>query len=52
VQIFGDVGIVTLRYHPSKDGKPLAPCKAAAVYRHAGNEWRVVHAHWSMVKEA
>jgi ketosteroid isomerase-like protein len=52
VQVFGDIGIVTLRYHPSKDGKPLTPWKATEVYRRAGNEWRVVHAHWSTVKEA
>ena len=53
VQVYGDVGIVTLRYEPSgPDGTPLQRWKATVVYQRAGGEWRVVHAHWSMVKES
>ena len=53
VQVYGDVGIVTLRYEPSApDGSPLQRWKATVVYRRAGGEWCVVHAHWSMVKES
>jgi ketosteroid isomerase-like protein len=53
VQVYGDVGIVTLRYEPSgPDGAPLQRWKATVVYRRAGGEWSVVHAHWSMVKES
>lgn len=52
VQVFGDIGIVTLRYEPfTADGAPLQPWKASLVYRRTGREWRVVHGHWSMVKK-
>jgi ketosteroid isomerase-like protein len=53
VQVYGDVGIVTLRYEPyGPDGQPLTQWKASLVYRRANGEWRVVHAHWSMAKES
>jgi ketosteroid isomerase-like protein len=53
VQVYGDVGILTLRYHPfGPDGKPLTQWKATSVYRRASGEWRIVHAHWSIAKEA
>jgi ketosteroid isomerase-like protein len=53
VQVYGDVAVLTLRYHPSgADGTPLQAWKATSVYRRAGGEWLRVHAHWSMVKEA
>lgn len=52
VQVYGDVAVLTLRYHPSTDdGNPLQAWKATSVYRQTGGEWRRVHAHWSMVKE-
>lgn len=51
VQVYGDVGILTLRYNAfAADGKPLAHWKATSVYHRRGNEWRIVHAHWSKVK--
>ena len=53
VQIYGDVGILTLRYQPrDADGKPLTAWKATSVYRRSATDWRIVHAHWSMVKES
>jgi ketosteroid isomerase-like protein len=53
VQVYGDIGILTLRYEPfGGDGAPLQRWKATLVYRRAGGEWRVVHGHWSMVKES
>lgn len=53
VQVYGDIGIVTLRYEPfGTDGVPLQRWKATLVYRRTGDEWRVVHAHWSMAKES
>ncbi|MDH3456967.1 MAG: nuclear transport factor 2 family protein [Gemmatimonadota bacterium] len=53
VQIYGDTGILTLRYEPSStDGEPMPPWKATSVYRQTAGEWRIVHAHWSMVKES
>jgi ketosteroid isomerase-like protein len=52
VQLYGEVGILTFRYHPSTlDGKPLGRWKATSVYRLTDGKWRIVHAHWSTVKE-
>jgi ketosteroid isomerase-like protein len=52
VQVYGEIGILTLRYKAyATDGKTLAHWKATSVYRRMGGEWRVVHAHWSIVKE-
>lgn len=51
VQLYGETAILTLRYNASAaDGKPLARWKATSVYRRIGSEWRIVHAHWSLVK--
>ena len=51
VQLYGDIGILTLRYHAyAMDGKPLTRWKATSVYRRSTEGWRIVHAHWSTVK--
>lgn len=51
VQVHGDIGILTLRYDAyATDGKPLAHWKATSVYHRAQGQWRIVHAHWSLVK--
>jgi len=53
VQIHGDIGILTFRYEPcATDGTALTRWKASSAYRRVAGEWRIVHAHWSMVKEA
>ena len=53
VQIYGDVAILTLRYQPlDTGGKPLTAWKATSVYRRSATDWRIVHAHWSTVKES
>lgn len=53
VQVFGDVGILTLHYHPfGADGEPLARWKATSVYLRVTDEWRLVHAHWSVAKKS
>jgi ketosteroid isomerase-like protein len=52
VQVYGDVGILTLHYQGMlEDGTPAPVWKATSVYRLADEEWRIVHAHWSLVKE-
>jgi len=52
VQLYGTVGILTLRYQAaSEDGTPFPAWKATSVYRKVGDEWQIVHAHWSLVKE-
>lgn len=51
VQLYGDVAILTLHYHPSgPDGQPLTRWKATSVYRRTEGSWRLVHGHWSMAK--
>jgi len=53
VQIYGDVGIFTVHYHVfSPDGKFLFKPRGTCVYRKAGNSWKMVHAHWSIIEEA
>ena len=51
VQIYGDTGILTMRYQATMaDGQPGPPWKATSVYRRTAGEWRMVHANWSLVK--
>jgi ketosteroid isomerase-like protein len=51
VQIYGDTGVLTMRYQATMaDGQPGPPWKATSVYRRTAGEWRMVHAHWSLVK--
>jgi hypothetical protein len=52
VQLHGDIGILTLRYEAhGADGNPLSRWKATSVYRRTNDQWRIVHAHWSLVKD-
>jgi len=51
VQVYGDIAIVTLRYHINIDGEPAPPWKATNVYRLSNGDWKMVHANWSLVKE-
>lgn len=52
VQLYGNIGILTLRYEAyGADSQPLPPWKATSVYRRADDQWRIVHAHWSLVKD-
>jgi uncharacterized protein (TIGR02246 family) len=51
VQVYDDIAILTLRYHPfTPDGKPGPQWKATSVYHQLDGEWRIIHAHWSMAK--
>ena len=52
VQVYGDIAILTFRYHSTMpDGELGTPWKATSVYRLNNGKWQVVHAHWSLVKE-
>ena len=51
VQVYGNVAILTLRYHSTIDGEPGPPWKATSVYHFRDSAWYAVHAHWSLVKE-
>lgn len=51
VQLYGDIGILTLRYEAyGAAAQPMARWKATSVYRRTNDRWRIVHAHWSLVK--
>jgi ketosteroid isomerase-like protein len=53
VQVYGDVGIFTLQYHAfTPDGELLARGRGTSVYRLAGEEWEMVHTHWSVLEDA
>ena len=50
VQVYGDVGILTLQYHPtSLEGEALGRSKATCVYRRTDETWHMVHSHWSLL---
>lgn len=51
VQVYGNVAILTMRYHTMFDTVPGPPWKATSVYRLKDDQWQVVHDHWSLVKE-
>jgi len=51
VQIFGNVAVLTLRYHGAVGDTAATPWKATTVYQFQNNDWQVVHAHWSLVKK-
>jgi ketosteroid isomerase-like protein len=47
VQLYGDVGVLTLRYNPfSLEGEPQTPWRSTTVRRRNGESWQMVHAHW------
>jgi len=53
IQVYGDVGILTLHYHASSaDGEPIARGKGTCVYRQTDGAWHMVHTHWSTLEEA
>lgn len=51
VQVYGDVGILTLHYYPtSLDGEPMGASKGTCVYRRIDGTWHLIHVHWSKVE--
>jgi hypothetical protein len=51
VQLFGDLGVLTYTYVPSApDGGSPTSWKATTVYHRVDDAWRLVHAHWSIMK--
>lgn len=51
VQLIDDVAILTYTYVASlREGGASTPWKATTVYHRADGDWRLVHAHWSLVK--
>lgn len=53
VQLYGDVGVLTLRYNTfSLEGEPLTPWRSTTVRRRSGGTWQMVHAHWTMLQKS
>ena len=52
VQVYGDIGILTLHYHAfTPDGEILTRGKGTCVYRQTDGAWQMVHTHWSGLEE-
>lgn len=51
VQVYGDAAILSYHYQPySNEGEPLTKWRASVIYSNLNDEWKMVHAHWTMVK--
>ena len=51
VQMSGEVGVLSFKYQPlAPDGTPLTAWRATTVYRRSGEDWKMFHAHWTMLK--
>ncbi len=52
IQLHGDVGVVTFNVHEyASDGPASGRWNATEVYRRFGEEWRIIHAHWSPIED-
>ncbi len=47
---YGDTVILTYQYHPTlPDGSPSANWAATVIYARFDNDWKMVHAGWTML---
>jgi ketosteroid isomerase-like protein len=52
IQVYGDTSILSYFYHPfTLEGEPGTKWRTSCVYVRLGNEWKLAHAHWTMLKE-
>ena len=51
VQIIGDAAILTYRFN-SQGSEGTARWNATEVYQRFGDQWKIVHSHWSFTKPA
>ncbi len=50
IQLHGDIGVLTFNLNTySDEGKLTSRWNSTEVYRRVGDEWRVIHSHWSTV---
>jgi ketosteroid isomerase-like protein len=48
LQLQGDVGVLTYNLDEyARDGAPSARWNATEIYRRVGDQWRIIHGHWS-----
>jgi hypothetical protein len=53
LQLHDDIGILTYNVHEyASDDSATARWNATEVYRRIGNEWRIIHGHWSAIASA
>jgi len=51
-QDLGDNIVLMFNYHPTTlEGEPSTKWRATVVYTRRGDDWKVVHAHWTMHKD-
>lgn len=52
LRLFGDGALLTYNVKEFADGgtAPSGQWNATEVYRRSGDEWRIVHAHWSVTQ--
>lgn len=52
VQVWGDTAVLTFRYVSTSDrSRRVTRWHTTEVYRRTGGQWRIVHTHWSLLKE-
>jgi calcium/calmodulin dependent protein kinase II association protein len=50
LQLYDDIGILTYNVHEyASEDSVSARWNATEVYRRIGNEWRIIHGHWSAI---
>lgn len=48
IQLYGDIGVFTYNLHEyASEGPASYRWNATEVYRRIGDNWRIIHAHWS-----
>lgn len=53
VQVYGDTAVLSYNYVPTTmEGDPSTNWRATIVYHNNGGDWKVVHMHWTMHKDA
>ena len=53
VQVYSEIAILTFSYYiTTNDGNEQTPWKATSVYRLIKGDWKVVHSHWSLIKDS
>ncbi len=51
IQLHGDIGVFTYNLNEyASDGAVSVRWNSTEVYRRIGEEWRIIHAHWSAIE--
>ena len=51
IQLHGDIGVFTYNLNEfASDGAVSVRWNSTEVYRRIGEEWRIIHAHWSTIE--